>query len=348
MRRHYRPDPDREIEERRSIAVWGELADRKAARLRRPLRRVETFYGSMLYQDVQSSVLPYRIGENPDFGVRLDPDPGKAHRDQIVEGLGQDSWRGLDDAVDRWLREASGALALCGRVAYEIVYLVEVDTSERVGFQLHLVPPGLYYRRWGRDLQYVPRRDGERRGRAVRLPADRLILAEFPAGRRREMQRALAALDVASDFSSASTDLAVAAMNQGLAYDFSVHRQMHEVAVARASKTFGWDARRTVEERMLEPYRVWGYLQQERFKIELRSVLLDGLNRGLGKVGARLGWSSRVVIDGLPTERDVQQAEDDLVHGSCGVDEILQRFHPWLKLTSESHEGAGPQGDVSE
>lgn len=302
----------------------------------------------MLYQDVQSSVLPYRIEENSKFAIRLDPDPGKATRDQIVQGLGQDPWRGLDDALDRWLREASGTLALCGRVAYEIVYLLAVDTREPVGFQLHLVPPGLYYRRWGRDRQYVPPSDGERRGRVVRLPTERLIVAEFPAGRRREMQRALAGLDVASGFTSASTDLAAAAMNQRLTYDFSVHRQMHEVTVARASRAFGWDARRTVEERMLEPYRVWAYLQAERFKIELRSVLLDGLNRGLDRAGERLGWSSRVIIDGLPNERDVQQAEQDLIRGSCGVDEILQRFHPWLKLTFESNEQPGSQDEASE
>jgi len=302
----------------------------------------------MLYQDVQSSVLPYRFGESPNFGVRLDPDPGEAHRDQIVQGLGQDPWRGLDDALDRWLREASGALALCGRVAYEIVYLLAVDTHEPSGFQLHLVPPGLYYRRWGRERLYVPPSDGERRGRVVRLPKNRLVVAEFPARRRRELQRALAALDVASGFTSVSTDLAAAAMNQRLAYDFNVHRQMHEVAVARASRAFGWDARRTVEERMLEPYRVWGYVQAERFRIELRSLLLDGLNRGLERAGERLGWSSRVVIDGLPTERDVQQAEHDLVCGSCGVDEILQRFHPWLKPTSAANIEHDPPDEASE
>lgn len=302
----------------------------------------------MLYQDVQSSVLPYRIGDDPRFGVRLDPDPGEAHRDQIVQGLGQDAWRGLDDALDGWLREASGALALCGRVAYEIVYLRSVDAHEPVGFQLHLVPPGLYYRRWGRDRQYVPPSDGEHPGRVVRLPSERLIVAEFPARRRREMQRALVALEAASGFTSVSTDLAAAAMNQRLPYDFSVHRQMHEVAVARASRVFGWDARRTNEERMLEPYRVWGYVQAERFKIELRSVLLGGLNRGLEMVGERLGWSSRIVIDGLPSERDVQQAEQDLIDGSCGVDEILQRFHPWLKPASEANEEQGSPDEASE
>lgn len=338
MRRGYRTDPERDIEERRSVPTWGELSDRRSARLRRPLRRAETFYGSMLFQDARTSVLPYRIGEHPRFAVRLDPDPGQSANDQIIEGLGEDSWRGLEDAVDHWIREAAAVVALCGRVAYEIVYLLEADSRDPVGFHLHLVPPGLYYRRWGRGRQYVPPSDGERRGRVVRLPSERLLVAEFPARRRRQLKRALAVLDVASGFTSRSTDLAATAMNQQLAYDFTAHRQMHEIAVARAASVFGWDARRTSDERKLEPYRVWGYIQAERFKLELRSILLDGLNDALEKVGNRLGWNSRIVIDGLPDFSDIRQAEQDLASGARGIDAILHRFHPWLERTSAGND----------
>jgi len=117
--------------------------------------------------------------------------------------------------------------------------------------------------------------------------------------------------------------------------DFSQHRLMHEVAVARASAPFGWDARRIYADRKLEPYSAWGYLQSETFKNEMRHLLLDALNIGLSRIGERLDWTTRIVIDGLPEIIDIRQAEQDLEKGAYGIDAILQRLHPWRRSAQE-------------
>ena len=324
-------------EPRRSVAVWGDHADRRWQRLRRSIARARTFYAFMLYQDVQHQIVPTRAREHG-FRVDVISDDAAKVRDVIALGLGRESNRShLEGAIETWLEEAATALVLCGRVAYEILYLIDDATEEAIGFELELLPAGAHFRRWGREYQYVPAGE-DRRGRTVQLDLNQLIVAEFPPQRRRRMQRAFAALDMATEFSAATSKLMEATMFNGLPYDFPVHRRSLEVAVARSTAIFGWNARTTFADRQLEPYRIWREIRFEAFKIELRQILVDALNGGLDRIGDRLRWVAKLELQGLPTSEDIRQAESHLREGTRGVNEILKPFHPWLIGGTPSNE----------
>jgi hypothetical protein len=322
-----RPPPEFRVEERLSVPVWGQRDDRRWTRLRRPLTRVRSYYAFMLYQDIPQQMVPFRAQESG-YRVVLEPHDGEELRSIIGRALSGDYYRtGLEEALRSFLEEAATALVLCGRTAYEIVYLLDRETGELVGFQLAQVPPGSYFRRFGRELQYVPRDlEQGRRGRVVQLDKDRLLVASFPPRRRWQLKRMFSALDVASEWFASTPTLQHGALFKHLPYDFSVHSRYLDVAVARATTAVGWDARGTFRERQLEPYRTWRQLQFEAFKIQVRDVLISALNEALQKVGKRMGWSATIRALGLPTMDDVQQAERDLRTGSCPVEDVIGRF----------------------
>jgi hypothetical protein len=298
----------------------------------------------MLYQDVRQQLISFRAQESG-YQVLLEPDDGAALRVTIARALSGDyEYRGgLEDALKFFLEEAASALLLCGRTAYEIVYLLDGKTDELVGFRLEQVPPGSYFRRFGREFQYVPRdREQDRSGRVLQLDKDRLLVASFPPRRQRQLERMFAALDVASEWTVSTPTLQHDAMFRRLPYDFSVHRRYLDVAVARATTVVGWDARGTFSERQLEPYRVWRQLQFEAFKIEVRDVLILALNHAIRKIGKRMGWSVTIRASGLPTMDDVRQAEQDLRTGSCPVEDVIGRFLWPQRVASDPDEKSSP------
>jgi hypothetical protein len=109
-------------------------------------------------------------------------------------------------------------------------------------------------------------------------------------------------------------------------YDVTTHYHLRNVALAKITKDFGWNARNSFEKEASEYYLIYRYLKFEKFRIELRNSILDTLNAGLELVGKQLGFNTKILVNSLPTLDDVQTAFNHLTKGDIPFGEILEPF----------------------
>jgi hypothetical protein len=109
-------------------------------------------------------------------------------------------------------------------------------------------------------------------------------------------------------------------------YDVTAHYHLRNVALAKITKDFGWNARNSFEKEASEYYLIYRYLKFEKFRIELRNMILDTLNAGLELAGKQLSFNNKILVNGLPTLDDVQSAYDHLAKGDIPFAEVLEPF----------------------
>ena len=109
-------------------------------------------------------------------------------------------------------------------------------------------------------------------------------------------------------------------------YDVAKHYHLRNVALAKITKDFGWDARNSFEKEALEYYLLYRYLKFEKFEIELRDTILNTLNAGLELIGKQLGFDTKILVNGLPTLDTVQTSYSHLQRGDVTFREVLEPF----------------------
>jgi hypothetical protein len=109
-------------------------------------------------------------------------------------------------------------------------------------------------------------------------------------------------------------------------YDFNRHISTRRVALARATKMIGWDARHAFVEEASEYYFHHRRLEYEAFMAELREEAVRGLNKILARVGRRLGFEAAVTVGTLPTAKTVQDAQSRLAKGEGSFRDIMEPF----------------------
>lgn len=108
--------------------------------------------------------------------------------------------------------------------------------------------------------------------------------------------------------------------------DFGDFRQTLYRALAEATRSVGWNARRLLNDYQTDYHHLHRQLRFERFKIVLRSVILDTLNIGLRRAGDRIGVTAQLSLDGAPSETEVDEAERRLAEGKHTYKEIMAPF----------------------
>lgn len=318
------------VEDRSHVRVWGDHDDPRWTRLRRRLHTAtSSFYISMLWQDIQNGLIPFRAIDNG-YRVVAHPDDSPDLRQLVAEALDGDRYgHDLEDALKHFLEEAVVTLLLYGRAAYEAVSLVDAN-GKKAGLRFEQIPAGTLNRRFGKYRQYVPRQVDDQgvrhRSRWVTVDGSRLVVIELPRRQRQDLARMFTTLEVAGWWSSAMSNLQSKAMREQLPYNFAVHNRDLDLGVARATRPVGWDARGTFKDRVLEPYQVWRLLQFARTKISLRDFILSALNERLPALTAPFGWKATLAIAGLRSVQDVHRAEEQLAAGTVGMDDLVREF----------------------
>jgi len=110
------------------------------------------------------------------------------------------------------------------------------------------------------------------------------------------------------------------------AFDMDEHRFAERLALAAAGKDIGWDARGEFQEDMLEYYEMHRLLHFEEFKIELRDSILQTLNAILERAGRMIGFSGRIMVEGMPDIKTAAAAQEKLANGSEYFPRIVARF----------------------
>jgi hypothetical protein len=326
-------DPHGELRSTRSSLTYSPAAAVTESRLRERLQRHHgapgTLYGYTFVEDA-SSLLPW--GHGPDDGFTATITPSTPELDDLVRnalaGFDGVPPSRLEDGIRHHLQQAAHQL-LFGEAIYEIDYLTPSDVpgGQPVGFRIGLIYPPGSVQRVGvkrRYVQYVPAElggsDTIKKLHYRELIEQNLVILCLPWGRRRSLRHALSVLAAAG--SPMGTEQRLRSTPQS---DFDPMRFKARMAqeILSATKDLGWHGKYTFDNQMLPPYQVWRHLRFQRFKIELRDVILEGLTTALQRATGRLGEQVKLHVAGLLTSADIDRAESDLKTGSRNLAELL-------------------------
>lgn len=107
---------------------------------------------------------------------------------------------------------------------------------------------------------------------------------------------------------------------------FGTTRRSYEVALARATREIGWNARGSFQEHVAAYHSVARALRWKRFCIEIRDQILAVLAEAFAKAGKPFNERPVLTVRNLPTLSDVDDAEKKLRAGGVGFDELLKPF----------------------
>jgi len=316
----------------RTIWYYPEAPTSSDPEVQRQYGYVELLYCHMFIEDIYTQIFP--IGgrsRNEAFKVRLSPASESVEKLVAPALTSRDrGWRAaLPSAVADFFRECSETLVSFGETVYEIVYLSDPGNHEIVAFEFQYVRPLTVKRRHGQLVQIVPQEVATRRHVSpfIALPIDRVLFIRLPRTLQRCIERTLETLAVLSqklmpDF--AVRDFPAAAKKYH--YESGKHFHSQKLALAEAGKAIGWNARGLFQEETLEFYSLRRQLLFEEFKIRFRNSMLESLNYGLKLAAKEMGFSAEIVIEGLPTLADVEEAMSNLESGATPFAEILKPF----------------------
>jgi hypothetical protein len=105
-------------------------------------------------------------------------------------------------------------------------------------------------------------------------------------------------------------------------YSFAeYHRELGDL-FAKVTEPIGWNARSLFQDDRLAPFEVWRQLRFAEFKIRVRNLIMDRLNAALAQAGGKLGFQATIELIGLPTQKDIDTAKDDLQTGRRSLNDL--------------------------
>lgn len=285
-----------------------------------------SLYRHMFFEDVAIGIMPLG-GQFRPARLRVTLDPSDDERAKLIgEALhhGRDS--DLADGLCDFLRRVGSRVCEEDTALYEIVYLREKPDGPPVAFELVALDNEQLVRRRRKWFQVIPPEVARRQktGPRIHLPEDSLMAFTLPKlwrSRVRDVRETLGRLGDPGFFG-----LNIEAQKAGIPYDFQEHQRHLNLALAEVGRSLGWTARGSFNGEVLSYTWIRMQLKFERFKIQLREALLDELNAGLRKVGAAMGFSATIKLDGLPTENSVETALRDLHEGKMAFTEVMREF----------------------
>jgi hypothetical protein len=243
--------------------------------------------------------------------------------DPESRGLGRD----LSSAVSNFIRNCAAVIMAYGFAVYEIVYF-EGRPNRAAHFALRLVLPRTIVHRRGRLLQYVPENISRQLNvpQYIQLSEENVLRFDPPAYVGQSLS------GIMENLSSLSRrilpDFAMEHMKgtSNVPFDSTTYLRLEKLALAESTKLIGWNARNLLSDELLEYYFLRRQLLFEQFIIALRDSILSSLNKGLKRVGDRLGFSTQVSIEAVRTLADTQLALSQLEAGDIPFNDVLKPF----------------------
>jgi len=283
-------------------------------------------YAFMLMEDIHNGVLPY--GPRP-LGprARIEPDDPELAA-VIAQAISTDGSDRLQFALPEFIRQCASEIAVFGQAVREIGYWSAPDAKRPGAFRLLHLPPNRVLWQRGKPVQRLSDKTAASRGsRYVELPAADLLRFHWPHekyGRHSDIMQRVRLLSGTSHPEFLIPD---PRRDGGVVpVDFSDFHQTLYRALAEATRSVGWNARGLISKHQTDYHHLQRQLRFERFKIVLRSVIVDTLNLGLCRAGDRIGFTAHLSLDGAPDEAEVDEAERRLAEGKHTYKEIMAPF----------------------
>lgn len=234
--------------------------------------------------------------------------------------------RDLASVLTDFIEDTAQSMALDGRALFEIVRGPKHERLQRQRwFKFIHFPDRWLRRRRNLYIQEGPLWDhteGDPYHR-VELPADSVLEIRLPSGiGESATQRRF--LQTLNDLDTLSVMWPYQDMAEGKAsppFSFSDYRKNTYAKIARLTRLWGWYARNLWREDTLEYYQMYRILLFRRTLALLRGHILKELNGRLSE----LGMPGKLIIQGLPTMRDIDHILDELREGSMNFEEALKR-----------------------
>jgi hypothetical protein len=297
----------------------------------RPFSGLDSIYADALARDIPLHVMP--IGgtsqARKDFTITLEPSDEKLERviaNALAEQRGSYYGRDLTRAVCDFVARCASRLMRYGNAVFEIVFLLDRNTSELQGCHLFEINVRTISFERNRVLQRIPAKVAAERKVSMIIDLDESRLAIFsvpPAFQYlTETKQALAQLG-----GGALARMYEASQNNNkLGYDAKEHIRAEHLAIAAATRSTGWSANQSLYELFTEYYVLHRRLVFEGFVIALRESILQTLNKAVGKIAEQFGTTAKLKVTGLPTLEDVNRAKEELASGGRTFGSVLDDF----------------------
>jgi hypothetical protein len=285
-------------------------------RLRESLPEL-TGYPWMFAEDVENGLLPWPH-HHPFQAVLTGPDA-----ESLMKKLttGRRGARDLTDATHTLMTQALQVLLRAGVATFEVELLSASEHEAPTAIATHLLHPGSLEWRERQPVQLLPT-DWEPAG-YVGLDRELLMELRLPeplATQIRDTMKFLTAVD-----ESDRREFALMERSYRTPTHFSAdafHRIRRRLLIA-GTAAIAWDGRGSFIEEVLDPYGIARALRFLRFKIKLRDALLVQINAYLIAAASRLHANAQLVLEHVPTEADVDEAEQALASGAASLSDLI-------------------------
>lgn len=285
-------------------------------------------YPHMLVDDLTHGVFPYVLKR--DYTVKLETDHSSLK--EIISFALNTRYhyvgRSIKEAVRSFFEGVIQSLGYYGECIYEIVELLNPNTSQVEAITFSFIQPLTVFEKNGKWVQYIPVEVARERGIEQNIPLlkERLLVFNFPEKYQQNWMTRIESLANVSEIVSPFGLPSLQNDPNKVPFDFLEHNKLREQIVAKLTSDIGWNMRKYPHDGMTEYYWFHRLLLFEKFKTELREYLLSTLNEGLIRVGQKLGMYGQIKVEGLPTVEEVEQAQLDLKRGNCTPKEILDQW----------------------
>jgi hypothetical protein len=297
-------------------AIWlAQPRDSVSRRLQSYFRFWDLLYCHRFLLDV-GNLIPYGRGK-----VVLVGDSGSVEKlicKALSRGLHSER-RDITEALREFCNICAPIVVAAGEAVFETI-LVKPEKMYPIAQSFHLMHVGNYRRRFCRSTQYQPERGW------IQLEQNLLVVFQLDKARRKAVRKSLETLATASRYDPI---LHKVPQKPPQGYDFKLHQLQEAVSVSRATRTLGWNESMFMDY-YREPYQVSRAFEWYQFRIELREMVVEGLNRALRIAGSAIGFDAQLELRGFPAKADLAEARMRLKEGRCNS--LVELVEPFVKM----------------
>lgn len=286
----------------------------------------------MFGDDVQMGIMPYSM--KGEMRIELLPPDDNASR-LVAQALGRDRSFGygyhyhrFEDAVPEFVRECAQTIMRSGFAQYEIVTERDRETKEALRFRFQWVTPHTIRRRRGNWVQDIGTKAAEELGCSRYVPVDISRIVSFPAIRPLTPRKLLS---VSRTLAGVGTQLmpmfGLNPAEQPPGFNFEEFQRKRSRASAAATASVGWNGRGRLGEEITDYYYLHREIRFQRFLVQLRSSIIERVNRILAEMLPRFGCAGSIVLTGFPGLHEIENIARNLEGGTslkAAYDEILK------------------------
>lgn len=282
----------------------------------------------MLIEDIYTSIMPFtHVRPKKDgFSITINVDDEKK-KALIAEGLSNRGYRVfLDDAVTEFIRMGALSLLNDGVNYYEII-VNKNKSGEVEKFDLNSIGSSHIFRWFNNYYQIIPwgiARKYHIKAGVIKIPQNKILKINFPKelGGRRKLVKIMKRLWWLGKEITPSFQMDAMKENKDIGFDLNKYADTKNVEIDKVTTIYGWNHRGYLEKRVLEYYSMNRYLRLKKTQAVLRRIILDKINEAINR--PELNLNCKIIINGLPDEKSIDQLQQKLSKGDVEFMEIFK------------------------